>query len=152
MATFSSKQIILNGNIVGLELTMYTNSPYAYRDEIEIKLLQNSNEKNTFLNLSDKEGYIYPDMKIKIINSGDLLLKLNNRITKVTECNKNEVITIKGDKQIITTSDDSHNIAKCFNFVFPRIESCFENNKNEIFTNIDCEINITYSPVVLVGL
>ena len=35
--TFSSKQIELNGQIIGLELTLYTDSSFAFMDEVSVE-------------------------------------------------------------------------------------------------------------------
>lgn len=160
MSTFSSKQINFNGKIIGLELTMHTDSPYAYHDEIVYEFTTGITtpagtvipKDIEFSNLSDKEGFLYPVLEISLLQNGDLHLDLNNRTTLIANCSRNEVITIKGDKQIISSSNTNHNIAKDFNFIFPRLETSYKKNKNIVTTNLNCKIILKYAPIVLIGL
>lgn len=159
-AVFTSKQININGGIAGLELTMYTNTPYAYHDEIVHEFDfsgQNLDPAGNpvpkyFHNISDVEGHIYPDLEIRIAQNGGLNLSLNGRRTEIANCRKQEIITIKGSQQIISTSDAAHEIAKDFNFVFPRMEQEYEENKNYISADLRCGVTLKYSPIVLTGL
>ena len=68
-ATFSSKQILVNGRIVGLELTLFTDAPYAYLDEIEINETVIKNKSFFIDNFSDEIGNIKPNLKILFISS-----------------------------------------------------------------------------------
>lgn len=152
-AAFTSKQLNLNGKIVGLELTMYTDSPYAYYDEITHHFSFPQQNTHSFFNLSDKEGYLYPDLEIKILQAGSLSIILSNRTTLIKGCSYGETITINGTSQMISSSRPEHEqIAKDFNFVFPRITRTYQDNKNKITANLNCEITLTYSPIVLIGL
>lgn len=158
-AVFTAKQINLNGKIAGLELTMYTDSPYAYRDEVAHQFhIQYGTVYNPelnikyFHNISDVEGYLYPDIEITLHQTGNLVLSLNGRETNIRNCSNREIITIKGKEHIISTSDMTHNIAKDFDYIFPRMERSFGENKNCITANISCTISLKYSPIVLIGL
>lgn len=155
-AVFSSKQILLNGRIVGLELTMYTDATYAYRDEIcHVFHCTGENKSFDILDFNWKEGYIYPNIEITVLQPGNFILSFNGKESEIKNCqvkDKNEIITIDGDNQIISSSNAEHNIAKDFNFIFPRLENTYENNKNTFSVNLDCKIIIKYSPIVLIGL
>lgn len=159
-AVFTSKQINVNGRIAGLELTMYTDAPYAYHDEIVHEFIFHNGDisgngeakKKYFHNISDVEGYLYPNLEIKIIQDGTLNLSLNDRVTKIANCKAQEVITIKGREQIISTSCKTHNAAKDFNFVFPRMERTYAQNSNCVSADLPCSITLTYSPVTIIGL
>lgn len=70
-AVFSAKQIMLNGKIAGLELTMYTDSPYAYLDEISLEFACKANEPFSIYSVSDEEGYLYPFVEITCTESTD---------------------------------------------------------------------------------
>lgn len=152
-AAFTSKQLNLNGRIVGLEVTMYTDSPYAYYDEVTHHFSFTTQHTDYFFNLSDKEGYLYPDLEIKILQGGNLSIILSNRTTLIKNCSQGETITINGNNQIISSSVRGHEqIAKDFNFVFPRITRTYQETKNTITADLNCEITLTYSPIVLIGL
>ena len=56
MSVFSTKQIVWNCKIIGLELTMYTNVPYAYMDDILLEYNCKENEPFLIYSASDEEG------------------------------------------------------------------------------------------------
>lgn len=159
-AVFTSRQININGRIAGLELTVYTDSPYAYHDEIVHEFHFNGQDmtaagkrkRKYFHNISDAEGHLYPDLEIRIAENGALNLSLNGRITEIANCKEQEIITIRGREQIISTSDATHDIARDFNFVFPRMERDYETNKNYISADLICSVTLKYSPITLIGL
>lgn len=159
-ATFTAKQINCNGRIVGLELTMYTDAPYAYHDAVAYDFHfdtyeinnQPEAEKKYFPNLSAAEGYLYPDLEMRIQKEGTLTLTLDGRTTEIKNCRNAETITVNGPRQIISSSDPAHNIAADFNFIFPRIQRDYETEESCISANLACDITLRYSPIVLVGL
>lgn len=166
-AAFSARQILLKGDIIGMELTLYTDAPFAYMDDVIIEiteddLLQNSDTlEYTFdiFNLSDEEGYIYPDMEITILESADMTenkkftltnVSDSNRPLTIKNCSKDEVITINGKTHTISAFP-YHDLAKDFNYCFPRIFNSYTNNKNTFTTNLKCRIRLSYPPVRKVG-
>ena len=102
-ATFSSKQILINGRIVGLELSLFTDASYAYIDEIEINETVIKNESFFIDNFSDEIGNIKPYLKILFKESGDFVLKnsLDNLTTEIKNVQKNESIILYGRYQNI---------------------------------------------------
>lgn len=154
-ATFSSKQIEVNGRIIGLELTLYTDAPYAYMDEITIEKDCSNDLKFDIYDVSDEEGYIYPDVIITLLEDGDFTLSnsLSNKTTFISNCSKGEIITIEGDSQIISSSLSAHkSLSKDFNYFFPKIINTYTETKNTFTCNLKCMITITYSPIRKVGL
>lgn len=156
--TFSSKQIVLNDQILGLELTIYTDAPFAFMDEVSTEYecsadtsfdLWDNSDETTDLNNS-----LRPNMEITILSDGDFQLKnsMDNKILKINNCKSNEVITIDGKNQIFSSSLSSHKLAKDFNFSFPRIINTYEERCNTFTPNLDCKIKITYSPIRKVGI
>lgn len=104
---------------------------------------------------SDDEGYIYPDVTITIQADGDLELvnEFENRTTYIAGCTVGEVITIiGGDTLQITSSDDTHDMSKCFNYKFPRLCTEYMNYTNTFSTNITCDIEIKYRGIRKVGI
>ena len=153
-ATFSAKQIELNGKVMGMELTLYTDAPFAYMDELSIE--EDCSENLTFdiYDASDEEGYIYLDMKITIGQSGDFTLKNNledGRYLSIKNCTKGEIITINGKSHIISST--SHvDLANDFNYCYPKIINSYADNKNTFTSNIPCKITLSYSPIRKVGI
>lgn len=153
-ATFSSKQILVNGRIVGLELTLFTDAPYAYMDEIEICKEVKKDKPFVVYSLSDEIGNIRPYLEVKLKESGEKFVLSNSLDTLTTEVENvsvDEVITFYGRSQNITSSLE-HEIADDFNYHYPIIGNTKDTRLNEFTTNLDCEITIKYSPIVKVGL
>lgn len=157
-ATFSTKQIELNGQVIGMELTLYADAPFAYMDEITV--IEDCSNSLTFdlYDISDEEGYIYPDMEIKINESGDFRLENNldkestGRFLLIKNCIEGEVITINGKSHTINSSMSHNNITNDFNYCFPRIINSYIENKNTFTSNLKCIITFTYSPIRKVGI
>lgn len=156
-ATFSAKQMNLNGNIIGMELTLLTDAPFAYMDEIQIHE-DCSGEKLSFdlFDMSDEEGYIYPNIEIELLETGDGVFQLSNsldgiKFTRIKNCTAGEKISIHGKTHLISTTGN-HVLSKDFNYVFPKIINTYLDNKNVFTCSLKCKITISYSPIRKVGL
>lgn len=152
-ASFNINRIELDGKLIGLELNMITDSPFAYQ-ESEIINIDNQKENGTKIiySKSDEEGYIYPHTEIKINQSGDLIIynSLDDRTMYVANCTKGEIITL--DYPIIQSSNLSHKIQNDFNWNFFRIVNTFKDKKNVLTISIPCEIKIKYNPLIKFGM
>lgn len=163
-ATFSSKEIQVNGRTVGLELTMFTDSPYAYLNIGTISYSPSCGEEFRLYDISDEIGVIYPLVTIKCIGDGSIELKNSmeineNRRPKINVID-GETITLDGRNKIISSSNKERTqeiLASNFNFYFPRIINTY-NNRENIYTlisdnpNFSCNITFSYNPIVKVGL
>ncbi len=156
-AAFSSKQINLGGHIVGLELTLYTDAPYAYQKEQTFSFSLAPGGKFSIYDTSDEVGYIYPCVVIKAIKDGNIHLsnQLDHFSLSLKVLSPNEKITLDGKNKRITSTDKEGNLASRFNFHFPRICNTFENRNNEFTLSQDsvgCDISFTYSPIIKIGI
>ncbi len=152
-ASFNVSRIEISDRIMGLELTMLTNRPFALREPISKTITFNSNnEINIIHSHSDEEGYIYPEMQIELLASGDLEIinQSEGRLTSIKNCQNGEIITM--NYPIIESSLVTHKIQNDFNWNFFRINNTFRNNTNKISTSIPCIINLLYSPIVKMGI
>lgn len=152
-ASFNVKRIELNGKIYGLELTMFTNRPYAIHEPLTIFV--NNIEKNGIHKIyskSDEEGFIHPNIEITINADGDFELYsyLEDRTMRIANCKKGEVIKI--NHPIIESSLSLHKVQNDFNWIFFRIVNTFRIKENKIRISLPSTIKIEYSPVVQVGL
>lgn len=153
-ATFSSKQILINGRIVGLELTLFTDAPYAYMDEVKIVKEVKKDKPFDIYSLSDEIGNIRPYLEVTMKESGEKFVlsnSLDSLTTEVKNVSENEVITFYGKTQNITSSLDRE-IADYFNYHYPIIGNTKDTRLNKYTSNLDCEIRIKYSPIIKVGL
>ena len=149
-ASFNLSKIIINGELYGIRLKMETNRPFGYGEEITIdKTYTVSNTSYTIINRSEEIGYIYPTIKIKCTQAGNVTIINSTTQTTVTinNCSTNEEIEINGQAQTITTSKSSHKIANDFNFEFLPLMRGLDENEN-IITASPCKLTITYSPII----
>lgn len=155
-AVFSSKQIETGGRTMGLELTLYTDAPYAYMDEIIISKDCSENLSFHIYDNSDEEGFLYPDLEITLLEGGIFTLQnsLDCKTTKIKGCISGECIKIDGKNQIISTSLPSGHasLAEDFNYFFPKIINTYTDNDNIFTCSLKCKIAISYSPIRKVGL
>ena len=158
MATFSTKKIEINGQTAGLELSMSTNAPFAYKEPDEITVtLTDTDKEVTIADLSDETGTGYPYLTIKMLEAGDLSIanSMDNRITRLNGCQNGETIVLDGENGIITSSiRTSSELGKngVFNFYFPRIINTYENNQNMYTFDRNCNVTLSYSPIKKIGL
>lgn len=151
--SFNISKIEMNGKLYGLELSLVTNRPFALQEpkRFTIKnLVENGNQK--VKDYSDVEGYVYPEVEITINESGDLSIynEIEDRTTFIANCVSGEVI--KMNYPIIETSVSSHKIQNDFNWNFFRIANTFRESVNNLTISLPCEIKVTYSPAVKVGI
>lgn len=164
-STFSSKQIMADGHIIGLELTMSTDCPYAYSEIRPIEFNCKANEPFTVYDTSDEEGHIYPSMEIQFPENAlapnenavpftfELSNSLDSKTTKIKNCSANEIIKIDGEHLIISSSGAPHpSLASDFNYFFPKIVNSYGNRKNIFTANADCKIVFKYDPIKKIGL
>ena len=103
---------------------------------------------------TDLNNSLRPDMEITILSEGNFKLtnSMDKKVMKINNCKSNEIITIDGENQVITSSLPSHDLSNDFNYFFPRIINTYEERCNTFTPNLDCKIKITYSPIRKVGI
>lgn len=151
-ASFNVSRIEVNGKLVGLELAMETNRPFALQEPRTITINNTEvNGKKTVVDFSDEEGYIYPKTVITCRGSGDLSIvnALENRTVLITGCIDGEIITM--DYPVISTSVSTHKIQENFNWNFLRLANNYRQRENELTISIPCIIEMTYSPVIKIS-
>lgn len=152
-ASFNVSCIALNNIPVGLELTMETKSPYALHDSETINIESDTTDwSKTIVSKSNDDGYIYPHMSIEVKSNGDLTIynDLDDKTMQIKNCTSGEIITI--DYPIITSSISEHKIQNDFNWKYFRIVNTFKTGRNNLSISIPCKIEMTYSPIVKLGV
>lgn len=149
-ASFNVDKIMSDQGLVGLELTLETNSPFGYGQEQFYSWTMAGGSTKRVYDLSDEIGYIYPSMVITIKEAGTLQISndLEPCLMVIKNCSVGEVIRIDGDAHIITSSLDSHKICDDFNFEYLRIGNTAENRDNRIKTSLACKMEIRFKPVI----
>ena len=154
-ATFNVSKIEIDGAIVGLELNMKTNRPFAYKEPVELTYDNLATNASTVLNTSsDEENFIYPNMTIKVLESGNLIItNVNHFETRsmiINNCTANEIITIQ--YPIISSSVSSHKIQNDFNWNFFRLANSFKYKENTITNSLNCNLELSYTPLVKISV
>ena len=152
-AIINVSRVEIDGRLVGLELEIHTNRPFAVKEPkiITVKNLE-VDGKHSINDISHEEGYIYPYTEITVNADGDLKIynAIESRDTYIANCVAGEVITM--DYPVIESSISSHNIQNDFNWNFFRVANTYENSRNDLTISLPCTIKIKYSPIVKVGL
>lgn len=149
--SFNMDWVKLGEKVIGVNLHFISNRPFALGEK-EVFAEENLNQDNVIyiIDSSSDEGSIVPSVEITLKEDGDL--ELTNTFneeeirTIITGCKADEVITFSSALQI-KSSDSSHKVMDCFNWVFPRIYNVYGNNINRFSSNLDCECTISYNPI-----
>ena len=148
------QQLKIGGEIYGLELTFVTDSPYGYED-ISFDFTTTASVGYSIYNLSNETGHLYPKVfTCKCLQNGDLQIhnSIEDRITELKNCVKDEIITMDGNHKVIETSVPTHKLYNDFNYNYFRLGNKYEDNLNIITTSLPCKIHIEYESVRKVGL
>lgn len=160
-ASFNVSTKRIGNDIVGFDLEMITDAPFAYYKEMVFsKTAVTSSNTLAFNDSSDEAGYQYPVVTIKCNAAGTLTLSNaadpDNDVV-VKNCLKNEVITFSGDTKSISSSVAHTTLYDDFNYKYPRVVNSVEKNskdvrRNEYSTSISADVTITYSPICKVSV
>ena len=152
-ASFNVNRITLNGYVIGFELEMFTNRPFALQEPVTHSFTTTTdNEQVTLDDVSDEIGFSYVEATITCNKSGTLTIhnSIENRKTIIKNCTQGETIILK--HPIISSSLSSHKIQNDFNFIFLRLANTFTNKKNILTFSIPCNVKLTYTPIRKVGI
>lgn len=155
MGSFQNiRQIRVGDKICGLELTFVTDSPYGYEDII-LDFTTAASADYSIYNMSNETGHLYPKVfSCKCLADGHLQIhnSIEDRITEIKNCVKDEIITLDGNHKIIESSSPAHKLYNDFNYNYFRLGNTYDNNLNRITTSLPCEIHMEYESVRKVGL
>lgn len=161
--------LVLNGEVVGLELTFQANVPFGYYEPLEFEMdFSDVTEEYCIYDTSDEEGELYPSkVEITVLADGDLEIynSMEKKYTIIKNCKAGELITLDGSNKIIQSDMAHPTLYNDFNYTFIRImNKCGESDdyyavKNEederenIFTvSLPCRIYLKYSPICKMGV
>lgn len=165
VGTFTCKQVMLNDIIIGFNLTFTANTPYALQEDKSFNIELSATLESDIVFTSDVYGYIDADYVITVKEAGDLKFDTYyyNPDTKVyildkeftvKNCTADEKIYVKGDTQLVTSSN-THELGKDCNFILPRLVNTYQSDdeeiRNKITSNLKCNVQITYNPTAMIG-
>lgn len=148
-----STQLTITGNTYGLKYKFITDSPFAFTKENTFCYSPTSkNDIFQIFDVSDEIGHIYPDMKIEILEDGDMeIINLSeSRLTKILNCVSGEIITFDRYKNV--TTDQQRLIYNYYNFKNPRIVNSFYDRINNFSISLKCNVEIKWRSIKKVGV
>ena len=154
--SFNVQTITYGSNVIGMELTLQTDAPFAHYEPIEYNITLSSQNGTFVINdISDEVGYIYPDIvEIQCLSDGKLTVsnsKDSNNVV-VNNCVSGEKITLIGESKIIESSVYHQKLFNDFNYNFPKIHNDYNDGENIFSVSIPCKIHMSYSPICKVGV
>lgn len=166
VGTFTCKQVMLNGAIIGFNLTFTANTPYALQEERVIDVDLSEVLEGDIVFSSDVYGYIDANFGISLKEKGDLKLSMYyydpdtkqyilDRTFSMDNCIADEGIFVEGSTQIVKTTWGGHPIGKDCNFLLPRLINTYQTDteevRNKIVSNLKCRVIIYYNPTAMIG-
>lgn len=142
--------IQVGGDIMGLNITGTTDSPYAYGQMITKKIsTENGIGMLKFADMSDEVGYIYPDIEIDISSACNIKItnETSGEIFKLNNCVNNEIINIDSTILEMTSTALSHKLYEDSNYKFPRIVNDINKRTNIFKVEGNCSITMKYRPI-----
>ena len=142
--------IQVGGDIMGINITGTTDSPYAYGQMITKKIsTENGIGMLKFADMSDEIGYIYPDIKIGISSACNLKItnETSGEIFKLNNCVNNEIINIDSTILEMTSTALSHKLYEDSNYKFPRIVNDINKRTNIFKVEGNCTLTMKYRPI-----
>lgn len=148
VGTFNVEEIRSYDECVGFSLTFTSTAPFGYKERVTYT---GNGSSIVIDDISDEEGYIYPDMSITLAQAGDLEITnlFDNRKTVITGCTSGETITFTNYLQVLSSAEGNE-IGKRFNYIFPRINNLYSRTTNEFTFNLNCSYSISYTPIAKV--
>lgn len=155
MAYFNVQKIMHGDDCIGFELSLVADSSFGYKDLVINDEITDTN-KSIVLSLdNDRQCYLMPKIKLKILEDGDLEIYTNtetNRKLILKNCSIGDVIEFDCDNRIINSSNENSNLPSSFNFIFPRFNYSFNNKEYIVNINLNCEVNIELTQEIKIGV
>lgn len=154
-AYINAQKIEFAGNCIGYELTVVTDKPFGYLDEVVNSVPKMVKNKIYIIpNLSDEICEIYPYVELMCLEDGDL--RVNNqtvhKTSEVKGCVKGEKIVMDCAARIISSSIRGDDVINHFNFGWLKLGSTYENKINKLEASLDVNFKMKYSPIAKIGV
>lgn len=149
--SFNLEEVYHHSSCIGFNLTFTCTSPFGYYDTVERSGDVDAGDSIIINDISDEEGYLYPDLTVVVGEAGNLVITndSDDRMTVVNNCSSGETISFTHLLQV-ASSDSSHKLGNDFNYRFLRINNTYLNTKNRITFSLPCHYHISYRPIAKV--
>lgn len=167
---FDIQAIYVNSDVVGFELTFTADAPYGYGEEEEATYEVDNTNNGVFRVFNDSQelGYLYfkefiiecgANGSFRMTNSNDVSIETGQAYsTRIDNCLENEIINIKCQERIITSSSTIHTdtLFNDFNWNYPRLNCDYVNPLNVFTVDVSempsAKITVKFSPIRKVGV
>ena len=147
-------KIEIYDKVIGFELEIITDKPYAYLDE-HTELIDTTQSRNFILaNESDEDGEIDVIFKINCLGIGTLRItnSASQKTMIISDCQYDETILVDTKKRkIVSNKRTSSEILDKFNFVWIKLKRINGDGSNEFTINMDANIEVKYSPIAKIS-
>jgi hypothetical protein len=152
-ASMNLERIDVGNETVGVEISVTTDSPFGYGDEVTKILEFKAGElEQTFYDLSDEIGEYYPEMEVKTGAAGTFTLanEMTGCSCEVENCASGETLYFSGESMIIETDSDTHakTLANDFNYDYFSIGNKQDDRANVITAGAPCTVTLKYRPIL----
>lgn len=140
---------------VGFDVTFTCDSSFGYHDQILKRTIATANSEVTIYLDNDRNGYIYPTIKVIMKESGKLEITNMDESSRpliVNNCKLDDVVYIDCSNKVIESSNSLHDLPDSFNFAFIRFDYNDLDRKKFLKFNKKCEVEITITELRKVGL
>lgn len=146
--SFNLTEEVTGSNRIGVTITFVSTRPFALQNDVQFYGTTGNGDSIVINDSSVEQGFLYPDMTIICLESGDLEIHndFEDRTTIVKDCRTDEEITFSKYLQV-SSSDETHDIYNDFNYQFFRICNNYNTNENVVTFSIPCRYSITYNPI-----
>ena len=142
MASFNIEEIRINDKLYGLRLTMTTDKPFGYGEQVSVSGNGTASPKTVSFDYSgDEEGYQdFDSITLITTTAGDYYIRCtkvdgSTKDTVIKNCIAGEKIVIDCKNKIITTNKSSHQIYSDFNYIFPFLTRKWVAGENKATSN-----------------
>lgn len=145
--TFNLEEVFFGDIRLGATLTFTANRPYAVGETYRQTGTVNASEPFNVENVSDEYEYLYPNLTIKCLEAGDLIISTNWEQRKFIVNNVSVGETLNFTP-LLTCSSNYKHLAKDFNYHFVRLWRNYDTTTNELTSSLNIEYDLFYEPCV----
>jgi hypothetical protein len=146
--SFNLTEEVVGSKRIGVTMNFVSTRPFALQNDVEYSGTVDGGNSITINDLSVEQGFLYPEMTVVCLESGDLEIHndFENRTTIIKNCEAEEEITFSKYLQV-SSSNNTHDIYNDFNYKFFRICNNYETNENVVTFSLPCKYAIIYNPI-----
>lgn len=155
-AQINVNKVELMGKVIGFELNIITDKPYAYFDEVTEYINSSASSDKHFIlfNNGDEDGEIDTIVKVTCLNAGTL--RIYNEATQksliLSDCEYDETVYFDSKKREVKSNRrTAGQLLDKFNFGWIKLKRENGDGTNVLTINMDANIEVKYSPIAKIS-